>query len=53
MSAQSILKDNLNMCHFATKFMPHLLNEKQDIHGITWQAVPLPLSRDTSFISQN
>ena len=41
-------------CHFATKFLPHLLNEKQkDIHGNTWQAVPHPPSRNTSFISQN
>jgi len=30
--------------------MPHLLNEKQDIHGNTWQAVPHPPSRDTFFI---
>jgi hypothetical protein len=52
-SAQSILKDILNMCHFAIKFMPHLLNEKQkEIHGDTWQGVPHPPSRDTSFISQ-
>ena len=52
-SAQSMLKDILNIYHFATKFMPHLLNEKQkEIHGNTWQAVPHPPSRDTSFISQ-
>jgi hypothetical protein len=43
MSAQSILTDILNMCHFATKFMPHLLNEKQkEIHGNTCPAVPCP-----------
>jgi len=53
-SARSILKDILNMCDFATKLMPHLLNEKQkEIHGNTWQAVPHLPSRETSFISQN
>jgi len=30
--------------------MPHLLNEKQEIHGNTWQAVSHPPSRDPFFI---
>jgi hypothetical protein len=40
------------MFHFATKFMPHLLNEKQrEIHGNTWQAVlHLPLEKLLSFL---
>lgn len=28
-SVQSILKDNLNMCRIAAKFVPHLLSEEQ------------------------